>query len=263
MEMHSWTVAAAVLAGLALLTGCNGELTPQARQLLLSGYDAYEAGNDADVVRRMDEFLAAYDECRRVDEALYLRGMARYRLKNLPDAKSDLSEAVARTEQDELRAKALAALGDLAYESGDMTSAENSYRQATEFVKDGEKPSGHVRYRLGCVLQRRGRWYDADLEFNKVFRHCDGMPLGDAAARRTHCTVWTVQMGAFANKRLGEAQARRLRETGASSSVRAVSKGNRLLFLVQTGRYSTYRQAVAALPTVAGDVRDAFVTVTR
>lgn len=253
----------AVLICVALIAGCNGELNPQARELLLSAYESYEIGDDAAVRQQTDEFLTTYGRSARADEAHYLRGMTRLRQKDTAGGKSDLDEALALTSHDNLRANALVALGDLAYDVQDMALAENKYRQALAHAEEGVEPSGHAHYRLGSVLQRQGRWREADAEFNSVMHHWPDSALGAASAAKTHSTAWTLQAGSFRDKRRADAEARRLRAKGWSASVRPSTIKNQLVFRVQIGRYATYEQAFAAQPKAEQDAKGAFVTVTR
>lgn len=263
MQRPSRALARCPLLAFVCFLGCNGALSPQAGQLLSSGYAAYNNGDDQAAVNRMDSFLQANARSRRADEAYYLRGLARYRLKDLPGAKADLDEALGRTQRKDLRARTLLALGDLAYQSDQMALAENMYRRASADLKRGEKASGQAHYQLGVVLQRQGRWNDADLQFDRVIYLFEGSQRAGLAERRVRCVAWTIQVGAFRNKKLADAAAERLRAENLPANVKCLLSGGQPMFMVQVRRYPTYEQAAVALPGLKRHKSDAFVIPTR
>ncbi len=262
MEGRGWLVALAC-ATICMLFGCNGQLPPRAEEILSSGYQAYENGDDREATRQMDIFLRDYDGYRGDDRAYYLRGLTRYRLKNLSGAKADLNAAISRSQDKALRAKALLALGDLAYGGGDMALAENMYRQALADIIVKEPPADKALYMLGCVLQRQGRWGDANVQLNKLIYHFPGSKAAGNAGRKVHCRAWTVQAGAFHNKRHADASAGKLKAGGMSAKREPIIREGQLWHVVHVGRYATYEQAAAALPGVRRYSKESFVTVTR
>ena len=76
----SWLVLS-VLAAVACLAGCTSELTPEAKALLHDAAAAYEDGEQSQVVALSSEFLKRFSRSDHVDEAYYLRGVARYHLQ--------------------------------------------------------------------------------------------------------------------------------------------------------------------------------------
>ncbi|MCK4602976.1 MAG: tetratricopeptide repeat protein, partial [Phycisphaerae bacterium] len=211
MAGNRWAWAAGWSLVLAGLAGCNGEVTPEGKKLLTSAAEAFEAGNNQAAVHHVDAFMTDNSGSRRADEAYYLRGLARYRLKDLSGAESDLNKALGRTKLQHIRAHATNALGDIAYERGDMALAEHMYLQALEHIQRGLKPADHTHYRLGCVLQRQGRWEAADLHFDKVMYFFEGSELARLASRRVRCSGWSIQAGAFEKKANADSVAERLR----------------------------------------------------
>jgi len=239
--------------------GCNGQLSPQAKELLLSSYSAYERGDDRATIRYASMFLKDNARSRRADEAHYLRGLAKYRTKDAAGAKEDLNAALDGTKNQSLRGKALTALGDLAYDADDMALAEQMFRQALAYIEPGKKPGDHAHYRLGCVLQRQGRWRAADLEFDRLieqYRRSDLVPL---ASRRTHAGAWTVQAGVYQAKARADKAAAALSAHALPARAEPIPAEDELRFVVRVGRYPTYAQAVRMLPKVKRHVGDAFV----
>jgi tetratricopeptide (TPR) repeat protein len=243
--------------------GCQESLTPQARQLLQNGYAASAAGNPQGVVGSMDAFLRDHARSSRADEAYYLRGLAKYHLDDRVGAQADLEAALARTDKNELRGKAALALGDLAWDRDDMPTAADMYGVVLENMNRSTSPADHAGYRRGCVLQRLGRWEEADLQFSRVMELFSGTELAARSSRRIHGRVWTIQVGAFDGKSSAEAVVRELADEGLQAAAVPTTGQGRLTFVVQAGRYATYEQATAALPSVKRFQPDAFVTATR
>jgi len=262
MQIDKWFWFA-VLFFAAWMTGCDGTLSPQGRQLLLGGYETYKLGDDQATISRMDRFLQEHRRSRRADEAYYLRGLAKFRMKDRAGARSDLAAALGRTRHRQLRAKAAVALGDIAYEDNDTPTAEKMYRKALENIDQGAKPADHAHYRLGCVLQRQGRWKEADLHFDRVIYLFKESDLHRLADKRARCSAWTIQVAAFRDKTRAEALTAELR----SRKLPAVTKHDLdeagLLHIVGIGSYPTYKQAVDALANTKGLDRDAFVAPTK
>jgi len=255
---------AAWAAGLLLVSsGCNGPLSPQAQELLLAGVDAYKRGDDKEAVGKLDEFLKDNAKSQAAGQAFYMRGLARYRLKDYPSAKVDLLDALNRGPGEELRAKSAAALGDLAYDTEDVPVAETMYRRAMDGLKKDQPPADQVYYRLGCTLQRLGRWTEADQQFDRLIYLFEGTEFARRAARLTHATVWTVQAGALRDRQRADAAARSLQAKGLQASVAMVLDGGQAVFAVRVGRYADYEQARSDLPKVKPYSSDAYVTPTR
>ncbi len=243
--------------------GCQETLSPQARQWLQNGYAASASGEHHTVVQSMDAFLADHARSHRADEAYYLRGLARYHLGDLGGARADLEAALDRTDKSEVRGKAALALGDLAWDADDMPTTAEMYGTAVDNMDASIAPADHAAYRLGCALQRLGRWRDADIQFSRVMELFPGTELAERSARRIHGRSWAIQMAAFTDRGRAEAVVRDLAQQGVRADVSpAVGRGEPL-FLVQTGRFSTWEQATQALPSMKKLKPDAFVTATR
>lgn len=261
---QSGTISTSLLAlALACLAGCAGPVSPQALEMLQAGYDHYGAGRHEAAIGQLDAFLADGSSKSRADEALYLRGLAKIHAKDASGAKADLSEAVWRTRNSQLRAKARIAMGDMAYDADDMALAENMYRQSLTDIQLGAKPADHARYRLGCVLQRQGRWADADAQFDRVVYFFDGTEIATLAGQRTHCVAWTIQAGVFTKKPRADAAAQSLSRDGLAAVVMPVLRKGRPVFVLQLGRSATYDQAAAALGKTADLPEGAFVAPAR
>ena len=200
---------------------------------------------------------------RRAEEGYYLRGLAYLKLKNRKGAKADFSHAVGRTRNKEIRSHSLNALGDIAWDEDDMDQAAKCYAKSLESTKRGKKPADHSHYRLGCVFQRQGKWPDADVQFSQLDYFFRGSDLAMRAARRINCRAWTVQAGVFAEKAGANAVVKELRGKNLAAMVEPLLGREKLVFIVQVGRYAAYEQAIETLKSVRQQVDDAFVVTTR
>ena len=259
---HFWRIPIALVLGL-LAGGCIQTVTPEAKQLLVASRAAYDRGDDAAVLRDTTAFLAGHAKTNLADVAYYLRGLSRFRRKDTAGAKADLQAAAGCAQRKPVRVGARKALGDLAFDAGDMDWAESLFREALAEAEPGKKPADEIRYRLGCVLQQKGQWADANEQFDRVAHVFAGTEVARRAERRLRCLAWTVQAGAFATRKLARADAARLRSEKLSAVTRPITVGGKLRFVVQVGWYETYEAAAASLPAVRRSRRDAFVTPTR
>ena len=260
--MHGRGVLLAVSVVLFFaLTGCG--LNGRAQQQLNDGYQRYAAGDNAGAIRQMDVFLRENPHAQRADEAYYVRGLARYNLRQYDAAKLDLEQTVSQATNPELRAKAALALGDLSYDTGDMTLAENMYRHAISSFKEQNELQAQGYYRLGKVLQRQGRWREADAQFHKAMYYFPSTEPGRRSARLINANAWTIQAGAYSRMPIAAATARRLSAQGLPARAVAVRQDQRIQYAVQIGRYGRFEEADAMLAKVRAAQSDAFVTPAR
>ncbi|MFP4052586.1 MAG: SPOR domain-containing protein [Phycisphaerae bacterium] len=246
-----------------LLAGCGGQLTPEARQLLSEARDAYRRDENSRTVTLADQFLQQHPGSVAADEALYLRGMAKYRLRDLDAATADFKEAAEESKKDSVRAVALTQLAEIAFVRGNMDQAEDYATDALIYTRPSESPADKAFYRLGCVLQRQGRWLEADEKFGKVTFWFADTELARLAARRLSARGWTVRAGTYQTRRYAEAAARKLHDHGLSVAVRAEVRDHQLVYLVEVGRFGNYAQAMRQLAAVKAHQDDAYLTVTR
>ncbi len=255
------TIVAMLCAGLT--AGCAGTLSPQAARQLEGCRQLYHSGDDAAASQCLTTFLQDKANKPAFDQAHYLRGLSRLRVGERAGAKADFNAALRNASDGDLEALALLELGQMAYEADDMARAENTLRQALANITEGEQPGDRTRYLLGCVLQRQGRWEDADLQFDRVIFQFEGSDLARQAGRKTHCKAWTIQMGAYRKKNLAASAAERFRRNKITAFDNIIFDEHGPLFVVQIGRYPTYEQAVAELLVVRRQHAEAFVTPSR
>ena len=264
MRKRYWVAAVVAAWVLAASAGCDQAVTEHGRRLCAEAMTAFDRGEYEVTVTHMDAFLRESSQSSSAGRAYYLRGLAQYRLKRRDEAKSDLIKAVARSKDRTVRANALTAMGDIAWENKDVKSAESYFRQAMEFCERDVAPAGHVYYQLGCVLQHQGRWKAADDLFRKAVHHFPGTLFADRAGRRVNARAWTVRAGAFPRQGTADIVAAELKRGGMQAVSRPdTATTDRLVFVVDVGEYQTYEQAAAALEGVRKHKPKAFITVAR
>jgi len=258
-------LAAALVWVAAGAAGCTPGVSEQGKKLCDSALASFEKGDYPATVRDMDAFLKDNASSNIAGRAYYLRGLARYRMGTPPHrqaASDDFRKALAKTRDSVVRANSHTALGDVAWEAGDLGEAEKMYRQALAYCEQNAPPADHAYYRLGCVLQRLGRWLDADLLFNRVVEFFPDSEFAARAGGRVNARRWTIQAAAYRARPSADGFAEKLRRQNLPAVCRVQLRGEEPLFLVEVGRYRTYEQAASALGNVRQHERDAIVTVT-
>jgi tetratricopeptide (TPR) repeat protein len=268
----TFLAAGLLAAGLAAVAGCTPEVSPEARQLLESGKGALRKGDGSSALRDLDAFLRDNSESRLAGEAYYYRGQARLASGDRPGARADLSRAAGLARDKLVRAEALLALGELTEETGDLAAAQRLYQQSVDDLELGQVPADEWLYRLGCALQKQGRWAEADPRFDRVIYLFAGTPLAREAQKKVRCAAWTIRVASLPDRDASAAAAAILAREGLPASVRETIEGSfgsesqpaaRLAFAVQVGRYATYAQAAAALPEVRAKAPGAVIVETR
>ncbi len=253
----------AVLAALVLIAGCEAGMTPQARELLNEANSALSRNDRHRTISLTTRFLAENPKSLGRDQAFYLRGMAKYRLRNYDAAAVDFQQAVAEANTDRVKAYAQTQLAEIAYREGSLQASGRYARQALELVDPNSPPADQLYYRLGCVLQRQGRWRDADAQFGHVNFYFKGSELAKRSLDRMSAEAWTIRAGLYQNRRYALSAAGELKDKGFAAEVLVEVRQSRLWYLVQVGRYETMEAAMARLDDVKAIRSDAYVDVTR
>ncbi len=268
---HGWRVMlirfltgiTTVVSLAALSAGCNTAISPEAKGYLRSADTAFRRGDDQVAIKATSQFIRMYPRLEEAGEAYYIRGLARCREEQISAGKDDLRIALTLTKRKDLVALVHCRLGDMSYQSGEMAASEKHYRTALENVRPGAPPADEAMYRLGCILQREGRWREADLFFSKVVHFFEGTALAGRAADHSHAVQWSIQAAAMSEVASAKHLQGRLRHAGLNARTDLELKSGRVMRLVRVGSYRTYGQAQADLRRVRRIVSDAFITSAR
>ena len=254
-----WLVGALV----ALLAGCDGPVSAEGRKALLAANAAYRRGDDPAAIAQAEKFLAMHPHLPASAEAYYIRGLARCRAGQTVAGKTDLLTAIRLARRADLKAQAHAKLGELAYTAGELAESERHYRAVLKLGRPAAPPADQALYRLACMLQRRGKWSEADLLLRRLRHLFAGTPLAERARQRVGARFWSVQAGAFTQARGAERLRDRLRAAGLPARVDLELRGGKLMRLVRVGAYRTYQAGLAVLPQVKKLRPDAFLAPAR
>lgn len=254
-------LGAGVLA-CGLLAGCVADVDASGRRQLEACHDAYGRGDDEAAIKHASGFLRNNSPSVRDDEAYYMRGLALWRQGDGVDARADLTRA-AGSDRPAVRIRALLALGDMSLSGGDLAGAESFYRRCVRAGTKRRPPVQHAYLRLAHVLQRTGRWADADVQYSRVIHYFKRTRYARWAAARMHGRAWTIRAGAFARKQGAVDAAAGMVKAKLPATVEAQMRDGKLMHVVCVGRYRDYGQAEDALDQVRRACEGAYIGVAK
>lgn len=222
-----------------------------ARQQLADGAHAYNTARHERANTILTQFIKEHGEAPEAGEAHYIRGLALLKLNRRTEARRDLQMAAEKSPRRDVRVRALAALGVMAYDDDDWATAVKYYKDAIPWASDLQEYDDHL-LRYGICLQRLGNWEESAYEFARVV---DGYPKGSAAKTARIMLGWnhpyfTVQCHALTNADAADKEVSRLRAAGLDATKELDTRDKRALYLVQVGKYRTYDEAQQALVRV-------------
>ena len=252
---------------LVLLVSAGGcaetGITPADQRNLDSAVRSYDSGDNPRTIKDANAVLMKHTSGDMAMQAYYLRGMAHFRLGDYPAAVNDLKIVVRNAPNEELTFRAKDAMGEVAYRKGDMKLAREYFEDVIEGIPQTKRPADHARFRLGCILQRGGKWSEADLYFQRLIYLFPKGNLESKAQKRVNALKWTIQAGSYRKSENAEEMASKLRKLGLKVAIKPESQNEKLMFSVLVGRWDNYGSAVGKLPAVKKVRTDAFLRVTR
>jgi len=244
--------------------GCvENPITPADQRNLDSAVRFYDSGDDARTIKNANAVLMKHTSGDMAMQAYYLRGMANFRGGDYPAAVNDLKIVVRNAPNEELALRAKDAMGELAYRNDDLKLAETYFKDVVEGTPQTKRPADHARFRLGCILQKQGKWSQADLYFQRVIYLFPKGNLGREAGKKVGARKWVIQAGSYRKNENAEELAAKLRKSGFDVAIKPESQNEKLVFSVLVGRWNNYDSAVGKLPAVKKVRTDAFLRVTR
>ena len=255
---------AALTIGWASLTvGCAGQVSPEGRRLLATADQAYRQGDDGRVVEAAGRFIKLHGRLEQAGEAYYLRGLARIRQGDPAVGEADLEKALAATRRKDLTALVHNALGEQAFQRGNLAAAEKHYQGGLANAPARASPSDQALYRLATILQRQGQWPEADVYFYRLAHLFEGSELAALAEERVQARRWSIQSAALTNAPAAQTMERRLRDQGMDARQDRVLRDGKLTYLIRVGSYPTFEAAQADLARVRKIRPDAFAVPAR
>jgi tetratricopeptide (TPR) repeat protein len=233
------------VAVLALAAGCQPSRPPA----LVDGYAALKASQFDRALTLADQQIAKTPSGPSAAEAFYLRGRA---LEQRPastasesasrwaQARTAYQQCLAQSPPPQLRAYALASLGNVAFFQDDYATAAESFRQAYSNL-DSSDSRAWALYRAGLSYQRLGRFADADRFFDEVVRRYPNTLQARRASENRGQRAFFIRLASFSSESRANQAAADLRRQGFSGI--SIVRDSRGTFLVRVGPYSSYNAA--------------------
>lgn len=242
-----------------LLAGCA--TTETETDSLQTGFAKYAANQPDDAAAIADRFITAHPDAATVDEAYYLRGLARMARNKRNAAIEDFKKAIARTTRADLKGKAFRALGELAAEQNQWADVQQNYQAALDTKALSPANVTHLNYGLGAALQAQGQWEKAQPYFRRVLIDKNDPERETKALARMNLTAFSLQFGAFKDVTNARTKVTQLQNAGVTAKIVPEQRGSDLWYLVQSGTYGTWSQAAAAREQYQAKSADVLVIV--
>ena len=240
----SWRLG--VVVAVCGIAGCTAEAD---RKALQDGFAKYNARQLDQAEAIASKYIASEPPGPNIDEAYYLRGLARLTAGNHAGAVADLRDAIKRTSRPDLKGKAFREIADAEFDQARWPEAQQDYEQA--LAQSGgtlsSPATAHVNFRIGACLQAQGDWTRAESSFAHVIAANADPALAAKARIRMHAEGFALQFGAFQNAPNARQQADELQAAGITAVIASELRDDgQLWFFVRSGTYKTWAQAVAA-----------------
>jgi tetratricopeptide (TPR) repeat protein len=248
------------MGGLAgALAGCT-TLPPSAVREIENANQAYRSRDFDRAEDMLTPVIRSHPEIPDTAEAMYLRALCHIRLHRREAARADLKRAIPLSLRPELTALAYAQLGNLAFDEEDYPQAIGCYRQAVPGLP-AQRPTDQVLYQYGLSLQRCGRFADARFAWADVVMDYDGSPYADAAERKLAWPYdhFSLQCGAFSKLDSARELAGELKARGFEARILRDPRAQSTLYMVYSGRHSTFASAVTEREAIRNIVHDVFI----
>jgi cell division protein FtsN len=236
--------AAILFAMLPLvLVGC--ETTQADKDSLKRGFALYNNHQVDEAEATATKFITANPNSPNIDEAYYLRGLARVTrggAENRQPAAEDMKNAIAKSNRPDLKCKAHRALGDIEFDSSHWSQAQDEYKKGLEGNTD-EKLATYLNYRVGACMQAQGQWEQADEWFERVAAANNDAYLTERTFARMHARNFSLQFGAFAERNNANDLASQLKAAQIEAKVAVESRDGKPLYLVRVGAYKNWQEA--------------------
>jgi tetratricopeptide (TPR) repeat protein len=252
-------LALSLAAGLV----CGCETPPEAQQIVLDAYAAYNTGQYDQAREEASRFMRKYPSRPEAGEALLIRGLSLFRQEQYLQSKIDMAAVLDRARRAELRSKAHFILAEIALRTGQEQQAIEHYRSCLEEVETGRPPAGQAHYRLGTLLLQKGRFEQADMQFSRLMYLFPDSDLTKRAQRLFNARAWTIHAGLFDAAGPAKQLVTQLAQAGLPARKQEQLAQDRLVHAVLVGRYRDMAAARQALPGVQEIAPAAYLTVDR
>ena len=240
----------------ALLVSACGP-TPEDLKNLNDAYVNYAARDFVGTETHAGAYIEKQPTADNVDEAVYLRGLARYGRGDRVGAVPDLQKAIEHSRRADLKYKACMTLGDIAFDQNHWEEAAGDYQKAIASAV-GVTAEPRLEFRLGAALQAIGQWDSARAHLALVAASQDAA-LAQRARERMDAKAFALQFGAFKEGARAGELVRQVRAAGINAAATSEMHNGQLVFVVRSGSYTTLADAENARKRVGGKFPGAVV----
>jgi tetratricopeptide (TPR) repeat protein len=247
MSRHG--IALGILS-LGLATGCS-QLGPAEKASLAEANRAYGRGDVAGACTRLDRLIGDFDGAMEIGEAYYLRGLCRTKNRQYGLAVKDFEAAAKKSKRDDLTQNARISLASLAFQRGDWDQAVDYYDDVLSKMP-AAPPKDEVLYAAGLAMQRVGKWKEASICFSQILNKFRHRPIAADARRKASWPhpYFAIQLGAFRDSANATNLVQSCRNRNIDASQESLSLQGQAMWVVMTGRYRTYAEAMDGLTQV-------------
>jgi len=240
---------ALVAAAVALGAGCaapsgaggTGPIPPRYREAEL----ALAREDYAGAARAFRTFLAEDAGHPLAMQARYSLGTILLRERRYLEARDELGIVAKGAKDRTLVEKAKLWIAETHLAQQNLKEAERALKELAD--SSGPEVRPDALYTLGLCLQRQGRASEARETFEALRNAYPQHPrAADAGVRLSRGTDFTVQAGAFRDRRNADALARSLRAKGFPAETAQEARGGTALWIVRSGHFQTREAALAA-----------------
>ncbi len=233
-----------------LAAGCS-ILGPTEKASLAQANQAYARGDTAGACTRLDRLIADFDGAAEIGEAYYLRGLCRTKNRQYGLAVKDFEAAVKKSKRDDLTQNAKISLASLAFQRGDWHRAVDYYEDVLPRMP-ATPPKEEVLYAAGLAMQRVGKWKEASLCFSQIVNKFRHRPIAADARRKAAWPhpYFAIQLGAFRDSANAAKMVQTYRSRNIDASQESLPLHGHAMWVVMTGRYRTYAEAIDGLAQV-------------
>ncbi len=227
-------------------SGCrSASYAGPSSDLLESATAAYLAGDYDSAVREYTDFLGSQPRSAEASQAYLGRGNAYYGLGRWRLAQADFENARSITRDRAVRARATLGLAHALFAQESYEEAQGVYMEVLR-VHRGHVPQDEASYRLGISLARRAQWQDASDYLREVVSRWPQGEFARLARAKLPCVAqgrFTVQVGAFTDRRLAERRLEELRAGGFEAEMAEIDMDGTTGYAARSGRLSTWAEA--------------------
>lgn len=248
-----------LVAIVSMLAGCI-TLPPAQRQDLQRASQLYTQGRYHSATAKLDDIIKTHPQALEIAEVYYLRGLCRLKGRMPQRSADDFKKAISKSRRKDLTARSKASLAALAFKAGKWKQAADLYAEALPDLPD-QPPKDKILFSAGLCLQRIGRWKESRRRFNELLNTFGNRPLAKDARRmvRWDHPYYAIQVAAFSSAQSASRMVQELRREGFDATQEFLPRNRRSLWIVMTGSYPSYEDAVLGLKHVNRSHPDAFI----